>query len=262
MEPREDGFTLIELVVAMMVMSLAVAALFGVLDVAFKTSSIDGHRQDAIALADQQLSVLRATPYADLATSSFTQQVGARTYTVSTTVTPLNGYKQATVAVTWTDAAGNPSFQETTNFYSTGAGPHLEPTTSTSTTIAPSSEPLPDGCAITSVTFDSPVAARSSTDPGSLATTDDVTVATTGDPCSSVTLWAGVLTDGSSFSSFQLNPSGSARTGALPANPSAGWGLGVHLVQVFTGPTQDTPPNVIPVAAAEVCVVAPGVSSC
>ncbi|HEY2430263.1 MAG TPA: prepilin-type N-terminal cleavage/methylation domain-containing protein, partial [Acidimicrobiales bacterium] len=56
----EQGFTLLELVIALLVLSVAIAGLVGVLDTAFKTTAVDGHRVNATALATRELERLRA----------------------------------------------------------------------------------------------------------------------------------------------------------------------------------------------------------
>ena len=110
---REAGFTLLELVIAMLVISIAVAGLFGVLGTAFKSTAIDVHRTDATSIAAQALSQLEVSP--DPVSGSLPSVTrNNATFAVSTQVTPAtasNGdahaYPALAVSVSWSDQGGS-----------------------------------------------------------------------------------------------------------------------------------------------------------
>ena len=110
---REAGFTLLELVIAMLVISIAVAGLFGVLGTAFKSTAIDVHRTDATSIAAQALSQLEVSP--DPASGPLPSVTrNNETYQVATRVAPAqasNGtadaYPALSVSVAWTDQGGS-----------------------------------------------------------------------------------------------------------------------------------------------------------
>src|SRR6185295_6206189 len=94
-EQNEQGFTLLETSIAlivMMVVTLATASLF-VYAVNYNSGS--GDRSAALAIAQQRLERLRRTPYTDtlMTTDSTTETVtnAGRTYTVVTTICSTSG---------------------------------------------------------------------------------------------------------------------------------------------------------------------------
>jgi prepilin-type N-terminal cleavage/methylation domain-containing protein len=108
--PDESGFTLLELTIAMVIMSIAVAGLVGVLGTAFKSTAIDIHRTDATAIAAQGLAELESAPLSG-PLPSVTRN--AQTFTVTGTVgraTASNGdgnaYTALAVTVVWSDQGG------------------------------------------------------------------------------------------------------------------------------------------------------------
>jgi len=116
----EDGFTLLELVVAMLLISIAVAGLIGVLGTSFRSTAVDIHRTDATAIAAQAMSELEAGSFISPATVTRAQQ----RYTVTGTATPTtatNGttdaYPTYAVTVAWQDQAGSHSVTQSTASY-------------------------------------------------------------------------------------------------------------------------------------------------
>jgi len=137
----DDGFTLLELVIALSVLAVAIGGLFSVFGAALRTTAVDVHRVDGAALAAEQLAVLRRTPYGSLRpqppTSMLpTPTINGQLYAISTAVawagsgtgwTPTalpQAYKLATVDVTWTDQAGTHVVGESTDLYPGGLGPY------------------------------------------------------------------------------------------------------------------------------------------
>jgi prepilin-type N-terminal cleavage/methylation domain-containing protein len=114
----EDGFTLLELVFAMVLLSIGVAALIGVLATSFRTTAVDVHRTDAVAIAAQGLAELEAAPVTGPLPSvtrngqSFTLTGTANNATASNGT--ANAYPAVAVTVAWTDAAGSHSLTQST----------------------------------------------------------------------------------------------------------------------------------------------------
>jgi prepilin-type N-terminal cleavage/methylation domain-containing protein len=138
----EAGFTLLELVIAMLVMSIAVAGLFGVLGTAFQSTAVDIHRTDATSIAAQALSQLEVSPNpASGPLTSVTRN--NETYQVATQVTSaqasngtLNAYPAMSVSVTWTDQGRSHTVTQSSARYPaptpTSAPPLCAPPTLTS----------------------------------------------------------------------------------------------------------------------------------
>ena len=116
----EDGFTLLELVVAMLLISIAVAALIGVFGTSLASTAVDIHRTDATAIAAQALAELEAGSFLSPTTVTRAQQQ----YTVTGTVVPTTATDGATAAyptyavtVAWRDRAGAHSVAQSTAVY-------------------------------------------------------------------------------------------------------------------------------------------------
>jgi prepilin-type N-terminal cleavage/methylation domain-containing protein len=119
----EEGFTLLELVFAMVLLSIGIAALIGVLATSFRSTAVDIHRTDATAIAGQGLTELEAAPVTG-PLPSITRN--AQTYTLAGTVTPatasngsVSAYPTVAVTVSWRDAAGAHSLTRSTAFFTT-----------------------------------------------------------------------------------------------------------------------------------------------
>jgi len=167
----EHGFTLLEMMIALFVLSVAVAGLVGVLDTAFGTTAVDVHRVDATGLASKQLAALRAEPYADIPVpiiaSPVTTTINNQQFSTSYAVAWLSSgggdadaYKQVSVTVTWRDQVGPHAVEQDSAVYPGGLGPYSGsqgPSPTTTTTVA--------GCPSPVVTAAPTVAAQPSGDP-------------------------------------------------------------------------------------------------
>ncbi len=154
-QPRLDGeagFSIVEAIVATMLLAVGVLAVLGSLGAAARTGAAGDHRQDAARLASSELEAVRAVPYAEvgiaLTTRGYvarfesrptvtaavnrveatgTATVGETTFTIRRHVTwaPIQvgavrsaqGYKVATVVVSWTDASGSHQLRQDTGLY-------------------------------------------------------------------------------------------------------------------------------------------------
>ena len=106
-EPRaERGFTMIELLVALLLTAVAVMGILGAYRAAVRSSSYSRHASEAAVLAQDRLEQLRTQ--AAVATTGSDVNINERgvatgIYTRSWTVTLATGYADIVVTMTWTD---------------------------------------------------------------------------------------------------------------------------------------------------------------
>jgi prepilin-type N-terminal cleavage/methylation domain-containing protein len=104
---KSGGFTLIETLIALIILSFALLALAGLMVTTTKNNSAGGHMTEATTFAQDILEELRATPI-DKILSGNDQKTGShgiqygRSWTVSPNVTGVN-LKTITITVAWTD---------------------------------------------------------------------------------------------------------------------------------------------------------------
>jgi prepilin-type N-terminal cleavage/methylation domain-containing protein len=150
MEPRngrENGFTFVELVVALTVIAIGIVGVIGVMTSSIGVATMTNERSRAVALATRELERLRAVPYArltvDAATVRTVEVVENTSFTIDRAVTwvakgPVSrAYKQGTVAVTWADAAGAHTVDQVSYYYPGGLGPAGATTTTSPCSSAP-----------------------------------------------------------------------------------------------------------------------------
>lgn len=105
MRRGEDGFTVVEVLVAVVILGFVLIAVNALLLAGFAQAAVSKRASDAAGVAQQELETLRDLSYANIqATPSKTVTVGAYTYTVNRTVTvddPQPNMKHITVTVTW-----------------------------------------------------------------------------------------------------------------------------------------------------------------
>jgi hypothetical protein len=186
----EEGFTLIELVMAVTVLALAIFGLAAVFGASIRTGAVDVHRTNGVALATQWTERLRAVPYERLgladgdtspacdsgasvvvvdqpgvtAADVLPTTVGGIAFTVGRCVTWMTdsnsvateAYKRTTVVVSWTDEAGPHQVRQDAAAYPGGLGPAA----STSTTAAASCAGPPSPAAAVGVVLPTPVTAQ------------------------------------------------------------------------------------------------------
>jgi len=153
--PRPDGeagFSIVEAIVATMLLAVGVLAAVASLGAAARSEAAGNHRQEAARLASSELEAVRAVPYAEvgiaLASPGYvprfegrttvtvtvsrveatgTQTIGGTVYAVRRHITwaPIQngavrnaqGYKWVTVVVSWTDATGSHQVRQDTGRY-------------------------------------------------------------------------------------------------------------------------------------------------
>lgn len=105
----ERGFTLIEALVAMLVLSVILLGALQGLMVSYKTSSTNTLRNEAVSIAEETANALRNTPYANLVDGTTTNTISRQIENASVpfTVTQVVADSVASVAksiqitVTW-----------------------------------------------------------------------------------------------------------------------------------------------------------------
>lgn len=82
-EPRERGVTVLEVLVAVVLFALIVAATAGVLSLGSTRGAQSRRATEAVIVAQRELERLRQTPYDRLpGSATWTETVGSNTYTV------------------------------------------------------------------------------------------------------------------------------------------------------------------------------------
>lgn len=172
----EEGFTLVELVVSLTVIALGLFGVMGVMGSSFGVAATATARTRAVALATQEIEALRARPYDEIVVSPIvetrTTAVHGTTFTVDTatiwkaTAASTTAYKQAVVAVSWTDERGFHDVHQTTYF----AEPGRAEATPTSTPASCGSGPTePRSLAAVAVVGQSSTAIDISWQPGAVS---------------------------------------------------------------------------------------------
>lgn len=124
---RSRGFTFVELLVALVIIAVGVAGLVALQRTFIQSSSRAAERTAALEMAQQQLEILRFTPYADIAGGNDSLSRDGKDYAIAWTVAPFyfNGSwltsgeaglpdplpalpdaKAATISISWTARGG------------------------------------------------------------------------------------------------------------------------------------------------------------
>jgi len=106
---RSKGFSLIEVLIALVILAISLLALAGLMVTTTKNNSSGAHVTEAATFAQDKLEELKVTPWANIVTGSDT--VGgplistgisyARSWTVATDGT--GNVKTITITISWTD---------------------------------------------------------------------------------------------------------------------------------------------------------------
>ena len=107
----EEGFTLIEIMITLVIMSIGLMALAGLQVSAIRGNAFSKRLTTAISIAQSRLEQVKNTPYANIQSESPTQVAVSNpnlNFTRQVTVTnnsPLPNTKRVEVTVTWTQAS-------------------------------------------------------------------------------------------------------------------------------------------------------------
>ena len=103
---RSKGFSLIEVMIALVILAVALLALAGLMITTTKNTSFGGHMTEAATFAQDKLEQLRASPWVSIIAGADTQ-VGAtgisyaRSWTVA--ANPTGDQRWVTITMNWTD---------------------------------------------------------------------------------------------------------------------------------------------------------------
>lgn len=100
------GFSLIEVLVALVILSFSLLALAGLMVTTTKNNSFGSHMTEAATFAQDKLEELRAIKWEDLSDGNYTDQQDVKTgitYRRSWNVTTNGGLKTITISVNWND---------------------------------------------------------------------------------------------------------------------------------------------------------------
>ena len=107
---KSNGFTLIEILISIVILSISLLALAGLMATTTRNTSFGGHITEAATYAQDQLEKLRVTSWGSIANNWVdTSGVGTKTYlsgiTYSRTlnVVTSGNIKTVTITVSWTD---------------------------------------------------------------------------------------------------------------------------------------------------------------
>ena len=107
---RSKGFSLVEVLIALLILAVSLLALAGLMVTTTRNSSFGGHMTEASTFAQDKLEQLRVSPWAGVAAGNDTLQGSTGiTYTRNWTVTPNGDGNQRWVSITinWTDPTKN-----------------------------------------------------------------------------------------------------------------------------------------------------------
>jgi type IV pilus assembly protein PilV len=116
----EEGFTLIEIMITLVILSIGIFALAGLQVSAIKGNAFSKRMTAAVSIANQKLEQIKDTAYANILSESSTQITQSNLqFTRQVTVTnnsPLANTKTVNVTVTWSDGSNSHSVPITTIF--------------------------------------------------------------------------------------------------------------------------------------------------
>ena len=104
---HKEGFTLIEVMITMVVLSIGLVALAGIQISAIKGNAFSRRMTTAVSVAEQTIEQIKNSPYDNVQSQSTTQVTAANMNFNSqvnvTNTTPTNG-KRVEVTVSWSDS--------------------------------------------------------------------------------------------------------------------------------------------------------------
>jgi type IV pilus assembly protein PilV len=114
----EEGFTLIEIMIALVVMSIGLTALAAVQISAIRGNAFSKRMTTAVSIADEKIEQLKSSPYANILSEPSIQITQSNmNFTMQVTVTansPLPNSKKVEVVVTWSEGSKSHSVPITT----------------------------------------------------------------------------------------------------------------------------------------------------
>ena len=102
---KSNGFTLIEVLIAIVILSVSLLALAALMATTTQNTSFGGHITEAITLAQDRLEELRVTQWANIVTGTDTRTVGISgiVYTRNWNVVVNGNVRTITITISWND---------------------------------------------------------------------------------------------------------------------------------------------------------------
>lgn len=109
----EEGFTVVEVMIAMLVLVIGLAGILSLQLTAIRATSFSRHATEASLLAEDKMEALRTVPAATLVAGTDTVNAGGMVdaeglYTREWTITAGGATTAVTVAVTWSEQGSEP----------------------------------------------------------------------------------------------------------------------------------------------------------
>lgn len=110
---KTKGFTLIEILIAIVILSISLLALAGLMATSSQNTSFGGHITEAATYAQDQLERLGVTPWENITDDWLDPsglnktKVSGITYTRTLNVVESGKIKTVTITVSWTDQAAH-----------------------------------------------------------------------------------------------------------------------------------------------------------
>lgn len=107
---RSKGFSMVEVLIALLILAISLLALAGLMMTTTRNSSFGGHMTEASTFAQDRLEQLRVSPWAGIVAGNDTV-LGSTgiNYTRNWTVTPnaTGDQRWVSITITWTDPTKN-----------------------------------------------------------------------------------------------------------------------------------------------------------
>ena len=101
---KSDGFSLIEILIALVILSISLLALAGLMATTTRNTSFGGHITEAATFAQDRLEELRVTPWANILTGTDTRTGSTGIiYTRNCNVVQSGNLKTVTITISWND---------------------------------------------------------------------------------------------------------------------------------------------------------------
>jgi type IV pilus assembly protein PilV len=105
---KSDGFTLIEILIAIIILSVSLLALAALMATTTQNTSFGGHITEAVTFAQDKLEELRVTPWANIVTGTDTTPmvpVGSTgiVYNRTWNVVVNGNVRTVTITISWND---------------------------------------------------------------------------------------------------------------------------------------------------------------
>lgn len=110
----ERGLSIVETMFAIVVIAIAFLGMAGVQAVSSKAHTLGKNQSLATYVANQQLELMRRSPFAEVVDSSASTVVEGVPFSVTRTVTTVGSNRRVFVETTWTDRFGPQRVQLTT----------------------------------------------------------------------------------------------------------------------------------------------------